>query len=393
MALVQNDFSSTQAQEASKKDIISKHVNQNSGDSYYVPESQQYKYNGRPSETIEDRRSSSFNGDSSPIVFPGDLSGDFYISFNAYKFSQNRFEEAKREFSFEKSIYLPLPQSITDSFGASYTAENLYFVGNAIRNDITNVSTSEGTTSFNNMFSQGGMNRAASRISDYISSLSSDQGVRQAAAAFGVAALSNPNMGILGAAAKTSFQVTTNPYPVMIYSGTGFKSFSFEWTLYPEDASETETIKKIVGYFRREMLPEQDKNNPSILKTPAIWEITLKPDSHTKKFKRCVITGLEVNYTPNGAAFIYSRDLNSDPQRVPAGVSIRVNFQEIELWLANDFSTNESQGFDYIDTVKANQIVFESRVAASLDDQVEEEREARRPENRGIFSTPTNIGS
>jgi hypothetical protein len=391
MALVQNDFSSTQAQEESKKSIISKHSNQLT-ESYYIPESKQYTYQGRPSETIEDRRSSSFNGDTSPIVFPGDLSGDFYISFNAFKFSQDRFEEAKRNFSYEKSVYLPLPQSITDSFGASYTAENLYFVGNAIRNDLTNVATSEGSTSFNNLFSQGGMNRSASRIADYISSLGSDQGVRQAAAAFGVAALSNPNMGILGAAAKTSFQVTTNPYPVMIYSGTGFKSFSFEWTFYPEDASETETIKKIVGYFRREMLPEQDINNPSILKTPAIWEIVLKPDSHTKKFKRSVITGLEVNYTPNGAAFIFSRSAVSDPQRVPAGVSVRVNFQEIELWLANDFSNLEYQGFDYIDVNKATQ---PTQSFTDLDQQAErrEEREARSPENRGIFSTPTNIGS
>jgi hypothetical protein len=377
----------TETLEENKKGIISKYSQENIGDSNYIPTNQHYQY--RPQETIDDNR----NRDNSAIIFPDDMTDDFYISFNAFKFSQDRFQEAKRNFSYEKSIYLPIPQSITDSFGATYTAENLFFVGNAIRNDLTTVASSEGSSSFNNLFSQGGMNRSVSRVADYIKSLSSDQGIQKAAASFGVAALSNPNMGILGAAAKTAFQLTTNPYPVMIYSGTGFKSFSFDWTFYPENPRDTEAIKKIVGYFRREMLPEQDLNNPSILKTPAIWEIVIKPDSHLKKFKRSVITSLDINYTPNGAAFIYSLSGGLDAQRVPAAVSVRVTFQEIEIWLANDFSPNDYDSFDYIETAKG--------LEANPPDQIAGGEKPVSPENyqdpvtleRGrIFANPTNIG-
>lgn len=368
--------------EANKQDRISEHIDKSNDSSNQLDDNAGGSNNVRPGEKIDEARIKNFNGDTAPICFPSDLSGDFYISFNAFKFSQDRFKEAKRNFSFEKSIYLPLPQSITDSFGASYTPENLMFVGNAVREDLKNVATADGTTSFNNLFSGGAANRAASRISDYIQSLSSDEGVRQAAAAFGVAALSNPNMGVLGAAAKTSFQVTTNPYPVMIYTGTGFKSFSFEWTFYPESDEETETVKKIIGYFRREMLPEQDVNNPSILKTPAIWEVKLKPDSHMKRFKKCVVTGLDVNYTPNGVAFIYMRTSEADPKRVPAGITMRVNFQEIEIWLANDFSELEFDKFDYIDSIKP---VEASQSLTSLARQAERNTE---PEARKAAGTP-----
>lgn len=298
---------------------------------------------GTPPETkIESARSENLSGDNAPIQFPADLSPDFYISFNAFKFSQDRPDEAKRTFSLTKSINLPFPGSITDQFGARYDQENLFFGGEALRGTFNDLMTTNGTKKVENIFSDTSYDKLANQLSSFTDRLT-DSSERSRIAAAGATYLMTGVGGAIGAAAKTAFQVTTNPYPVAVYSGTGFKNFGFSWTFYPETKEESDIIRKIVGYFRREMLPEQVPNTPSILKTPAIFEVSIKPDTYLKKFKRCVVTGLDVNYAPSGPSFVKSMD--SDP--APAAVSMTINLQEIELWLANDFEVTEEAFFDY----------------------------------------------
>jgi hypothetical protein len=301
-----------------------------------------------PENIIEEKRQTELVGDNSPIVFPSNLTSDFYIGFNAYSYNNDpkfkRANEVTRSFKLQKSVFLPLPTNITDSYGASYNPENLYFFGNALKGQLDNFMQQDGTKSVSNILSKETLNKAVSSLADVIEKTSAAD-----IAAVGGTYLMSGMGGPLAGAAKTSFQVTTNPFPVMIYGGTGFKSFSFSWTFYPEDYQESEIIKKIVGYFRREMLPEQHEKYSSILKTPAIFEIKMKPDEHTKQFKRSVITGMDVNYTPAGPAFIYNHEssLKGQDLRVPAAVSLTLNFQEIEIWLANDFYDTEEKLFDF----------------------------------------------
>lgn len=299
-----------------------------------------------PEKKISDARTNKLVGDNSPLVFPENLPENFYIRFNAFSYNNDpkykRANEVTRTFKFEKSVILPLPSSINDTYGASYNSENLYFLGNALKNELSSFMDGDGTKSVGNIFRKETMSKVASDVADLIEKTS---GAEAAAtlATYGLSGLSGP----LPAAAKAAFQVTTNPFPVMIYSGTGFKTYSFSWTLYPTSHKETETIKKIVGYFRREMLPEQDEKMSSILRTPAIFEIEMKPNEYTKQFKRAVLTNLDVNYTPNGVAFLYDDLSTGKPTRAPAAVSISLTFQEIEVWLANDFYETEGESFDF----------------------------------------------
>ena len=292
------------------------------------------------------KRQTELVGDLSHIVYPPNLSDTFYIGFNAYSYNNDpkykRANEVTRTFKLNKSVYLPLPANITDTYTAGYNSENLYFFGNALKGQFDNLMQQNGTKSVSNIMTKESLNKAVSGLADVIENTSAaDIG------AIGGTYLMSGMGGPLAGAAKTSFQVTTNPFPVMIYSGTGFKSFSFSWVFYPESYQESELIKTIVGYFRREMLPEQHEQYSSILKTPAIFEIKMRPDEHTKQFKKCVITGMDVNYTPSGPAFIYNDIENQGDLRVPAAVSLTLNFQEIEIWLANDFHETEEKLFDF----------------------------------------------
>ena len=133
----------------------------------------------------------------------------------------------------------------------------------------------------------------------------------------------------------------------MIFQGTGFKpAFTFDWTLYPE--SEAKTIKTIIGFFRREMLPERIETNTSVLKTPSIFEIKIKPSGIARVFKRCVLSNMAVNYAPSGPSFL--TDSTGNQQKYPSAVSLSLTFQEIEIWLANDYLPLESDSFDPSDS-------------------------------------------
>ena len=284
--------------------------------------------------------------DNAPMKFPEDLTDDFYISFNAFKHAferppeSYRSRDAARTFDFMKSIVLPLPTNLTDSFSAAYSSENLYYAGDALKNQLSSDLRKEGIGGTASSYaSKEGLNSLVGSVMDTVKK--TDPG--QLALGLGVFGLTNLP-GSFAAAAKSSLQLTTNPFPVMIFQGTNFKpAFTFDWVFYPESGSEAATLKKIIGFFRKEMLPERMETNTSILKTPSVFEIKITPFEIGRTFKRCVLTNMGVNYAPNGPSFI--TDIASQ-QKSPSSVAISLTFQEIEVWLANDYRTEEEFFFD-----------------------------------------------
>jgi hypothetical protein len=293
-----------------------------------------------PDRKIDEERAKTTNSENAPIVFPSDLGSNYYISFNAFKHEIEKPEDVRRTFNFKKSINLPLPSNLSDSYSADYNSENLYFIGNAIRQGLTELSSGPGgIVGGLSSIDANSIGRGAASAMDYLKNNKGNLG-----AAVATLALQGTG-GPIGSAAKSSFQVAANPFPVMIFQGTKLKPpFTFDWTLYPESYVEAKTIKTIVGFFRREMLPETFPGNSAILKTPAIFEIVLYPKSPTlRKFKRCVLTNMTVNYSPNGLSFL--TDNNGKGATAPVSTSLSLTFQEIEVWLADDYDTNESSSF------------------------------------------------
>ena len=290
-----------------------------------------------PDKKIEESRSKSLNGDNAPLKFPDNLSSEYYISFNAFTHALERPAEAVRSFTFNKSINLPLPGNLSDSYSAAYNTENLYFAGNAAKEAASSLFAESGGI-VNGLQNLGKPDFMAKKLSEGMKSVTKDKAMNAAAAAAvqGVSGMGGP----LGAAAKSSMQLTTNPFPVMIFQGTSFKpDFSFDWTLYPESLQEYYIIQKIIGFFRREMLPEKMPLNDAILKSPSIFEIKMVPQESLRKFKRCVLKNMNVNYAPNGLSFI--RDLTATTEKVPSSISLSLTFQEIEIWLADDYNASE----------------------------------------------------
>lgn len=294
-----------------------------------------------PSSTIDNKR----KVDNSVLKFPDDLADDFYISFNTFKYSNERPSESRRTFKFYKPIVLPLPANLTDSASASYNQDNLFYAANLARNTLSNMANEKGiagTASY--IASKEGYNDIVSKSMDVIKNIDGSN-LALGAAVNTLSAAGGP----IAAAAKSIAQLTSNPFPIMTFQGTSFKpAFTFDWVLYPESLSEAKKIKSIIGFFRKEMLPERMEQNTSILKAPSIFEIKIHPYI-ARVFKRCVLTNMTVGYAPNGPSFIYdvTAEVNSvDNQKYPSSISLSLTFQEIEVWLANDYLDDEEFFFD-----------------------------------------------
>jgi len=294
--------------------------------------------NHLPDEEIEKNRQEKLKEDIAPLVFPSDLGDDYYISFNAFKYLDERPKELKRTFSPKKQIKLPLPSNLTDSYSSSYSSADLFAQGNAFKEFISSeISNKEGTNS---------LEAAVSRLSDanYLANLgiknleTIQKNAGKIAAGVAVQGLSGA-VGPIMNAAKSSLQLTANPFSVMIFQGTGFKpAFTFDYTFYPESHEEAETIKSIIGLFRKSMLPETIVNNRSILKTPAIFEIKVTPSDVLRRYKRCVLTNMGISYAPSGISFVMEQ---GSPRVNPTATSLSLTFQEIEVWLGDDYSSSE----------------------------------------------------
>jgi 1,4-alpha-glucan branching enzyme len=134
-----------------------------------------------------------------------------------------------------------------------------------------------------------------------------------------------------------------NPYLKMLFRGLNFRNFEYLFKFTPHTEEESDQVFEIIQEFRRAALPAssggtEGKPDPNAFKLEYPKEVQIEylyqGDTHKwlNKFKRCVITDLNVNYT--GAGF-YASMRNG----FPAQTELRLVFSEIELVYREDVST------------------------------------------------------
>jgi len=119
-----------------------------------------------------------------------------------------------------------------------------------------------------------------------------------------------------------------NSQQQLMFQGVEFRSFGMAFVLTPSDKNEAQTIRNIVKTFRRYSSPEIVQDTAGFLFTPpAFFEISFHHNGAVNdkipKLLRCVCTGIEVNYAPNG----WSAYKDGHPAQITIGLS----FQETTI--------------------------------------------------------------
>jgi hypothetical protein len=213
------------------------------------------------------------------------------------------------------SIYLPVCTRINGEDAFSYTDANMAIVTGA-------------AAAFNSLFSANSATDLAGKALEV---------GKQAAVA---AATNAANGTALAGVVPAITGLVLNPRVEKMFSQKEIRNFSFSWELYPRNQDEVNTIKNIIDTFRYHSHPARtseggNESNPQImLRVPAEFTIKFLSASGTRgengfveneyipKISRCVLTGIGVDYTPNGV-------FSTLPDNSPTGYVLTLSFSEI----------------------------------------------------------------
>lgn len=123
-------------------------------------------------------------------------------------------------------------------------------------------------------------------------------------------------------------RLAVNPKKEVMFSGFGFRSFSFLYSFAPKNNTESAVVREIITSFRYYALPEIKKSKEFYI-FPAEFEISfIRGESDNPAIPRIatsVLQRVNVNYSPGGGSW------SSLPDGTPVRIDLMLDFVEIEL--------------------------------------------------------------
>lgn len=157
-------------------------------------------------------------------------------------------------------------------------------------------------------------------------------------------------------------QTRTVPTPLLeyLFESIGRRKFNFTWKLYPRSPKEAANIYEIIYLLKKNAHPALLNNNDSYyLKYPNIFKIRHKymdtmgnvnENLYLNRIKPCALESIKVNYTDSNGFIVFDQPINLPSfnnaaqslgySNAPIGISIDLQFAELELLLSDDFDYN-----------------------------------------------------
>ena len=146
-----------------------------------------------------------------------------------------------------------------------------------------------------------------------------------------------------------------NPMLELIYSSPEFRSFQFDFKFYPRDEKEAVAVQNIINrlYFHQspEVAKVGDTGEGFFLVPPSEFDISFyyngKINPNIPKISTCVLTGINVNYAPNGFAAYEVQGENTPSlgrTGMPVAIEMTLMFKETEIMTKNRFNNEIQSG-------------------------------------------------
>jgi len=223
------------------------------------------------------------------------------------------------------SIALPIPgQGITDKIGVKYNQDELGIVGGSLLGAVASAANAA--------------ERAAKLDPVKLTGEDAVKGLLETAGGATRAAINEVGMGV-GGAADQAFGNVVNPHVVLLFKNVDLKTFTLQWKLAPSTADESKQLFNILNKIREHSHPRQqsDMNNLNhFLNYPDQVDLYYEGvGEYLHYFKRSAITGMDVNYQPEGENLFFAGT------KAPTRIDLSITFQETEIWTAEDYESNE----------------------------------------------------
>jgi hypothetical protein len=133
-----------------------------------------------------------------------------------------------------------------------------------------------------------------------------------------------PNAGAVSAATG----LAPNPRKEQVFKGVDFRTFQFEYQFFPRDVPESIKVMNIIKALKLHMHPEFKDTNKFLYIYPSEFDISYytndRENPHLHRHTSCVLTELNVNYTPNGTFTSFSNGM-------PTQINVQLSFRELSL--------------------------------------------------------------
>jgi len=284
-------------------------------------------------------------------IFAGELS-KYYCTLTFSNYDRPKpFSSAK--FIPNLTVCLPLPNELNDNTGVDYDNQNLEAVGDIINGAaVSGVGSAAlrnsgalltgGLGKFAKGFQAGGGKGVAGAITKAIGG-----------AIEGII----PDAAQVTSAIQQSMGLAPNPNPSVMFRGPQLREFTYTWTIFPDNATQSAALRLMIKNIKQRVLPKAGSSDEAaVLEYPNMVQINFFPwdsaggnnpwgwgDNTIIKIKKCVIKSFNVNYTPtNVPAFFDSKDAGNFPH--PVATNITITLQEIEYMLADDWGGGTGTG-------------------------------------------------
>lgn len=134
---------------------------------------------------------------------------------------------------------------------------------------------------------------------------------------------------VIAAALSAASGLAANPKKEQIFKGVDHRTFEFRYLFSPRNAAESSNVKNIIKTFKYHMHPEYKDANNFLFIYPSEFDITYfqgsKENDNLHRHTSCVLTGMDVNYTPLGTTF------STFPDGSPTQIEVTLKFLELAI--------------------------------------------------------------
>jgi len=139
--------------------------------------------------------------------------------------------------------------------------------------------------------------------------------------------------------ATLAMNKTVNPFTEVLYENVPFREHTFVYTFQPKSLHESQTIDKILQYFKFYMLPEFTSTLAgqfgTWLKFPLEWQIIYSIADTTFTLLPSVLTSMQVNYADGVDSPKLFKTVGNDVKRYPTKIDVSMTFKEVSFLTRN----------------------------------------------------------
>lgn len=268
------------------------------------------------------KRDDAAKGLTYPETFP---TGMDYIQFSSKTYGRKSFDSKKFKLgertngSTEEFVILPLQSGLSDANTVGWNEET-FNPAQLVGANLAISGISQGTSGFISTLKE---------VTNKLGAPSNKGNVEQAIIAyFAEQAIGTQVLSRLGGA-------VFNPNTELLFQGPQLRAFNFSFKLTPRTDTEAAIVRKIIGFFKRNMAP-QTVESGLYLKAPKIFSINYSyngqksPHPGIGLIKDCALQSCNVEYTPDGSYMTFE-----DGSMVSYNLSLQ--FMELEPIYSKDY--------------------------------------------------------